>query len=112
MQERHHDGFHAGHLILALMGGALAGAGVAYLTAPASGQETRHRMRLMAHDTNLAVHRMPEALRRATEAAREAFVGSLEMHASDDDDEEEARVTQGKRRPKAVTAKAGKTRRG
>ena len=56
------------------MGGAVAGAGVAYLTAPASGLETRQRMRAMAEDTNQSLHRMPDALRRATDAAREAFV--------------------------------------
>jgi len=104
MQDRENNGFHVGHLLLALMGGAVAGAGVAYLTAPATGAETRQRMRLMAEDTNQAVHRMPDALRRATEAAREAFMGALEI-------EEEGRVTQTKRRSqKAVTAKASKTR--
>ncbi len=104
MHDRENNGLHVGHLLLALMGGAVAGAGVAYLTAPATGAETRQRMRLMAEDTNQAVHRMPEALKRATEAAREAFMGALDL------EEEEARVTQTKRRSqKAVTAKS-KTR--
>ena len=103
MQERNH-GFHAGHLILALMGGAIAGAGVAYLTAPASGSETRQRMRGMAHDANLALHHMPDAMRKATEAARDAFVGALEL--------ENGVVAQKRGRgQKAVTAKASKTRR-
>jgi gas vesicle protein len=101
-EQNSHNGFHAGHVLLALLGGALAGAGVAYLTAPATGEETRHRMRSMAHDTNLAVHRMPDAVRRASEAARDAFVDALEL--------EEAPVTAAKAR-KAVTAKGGKSKR-
>jgi gas vesicle protein len=109
MQERQRNGFNAGHLLLALMGGAIAGAGVAYLTAPSTGAETRHRMRLMAHDTNLAVQRMPGAVRRASEAARDAFVSALELEQYEEEEEE----TTGRRRgQKAVTAKAGKTRRG
>ncbi len=93
-----------GYILLALMGGALAGAGVAYLTAPASGQETRHRMRLMAHETNVAVHRMPDAVRRASEAARDAFVDALEL-------EEAPVMSATKSRAKAVTSKAGKSKR-
>jgi gas vesicle protein len=50
MNDHNDSGLNAGHVFLALMGGALAGAGVAYLTAPAAGIETRHRMRVMAHD--------------------------------------------------------------
>ncbi|MFV8752384.1 YtxH domain-containing protein [Nannocystaceae bacterium ST9] len=61
------------------MGGAIAGAGVAYLTAPASGEETRKRMRGVAHDANVAAHHMPDAVRLATEAAREAFVEALDI---------------------------------
>jgi hypothetical protein len=36
-------------------------------------------MRGMAHNTNVAAHRMPDAVRRATEAARDAFVEALEL---------------------------------
>jgi gas vesicle protein len=43
MHESDRNGFNAGHVLLAIMGGAIAGAGVAYLTAPATGQETRYR---------------------------------------------------------------------
>jgi gas vesicle protein len=102
MLESNRNGLNAGHVLLALMGGAIAGAGVAYLTAPASGEETRHRMRLMAHDANLTVKHMPEAVRRASEAARDAFVEALEL--------EEGEVTMAQtNRPKAVAA-AGKGR--
>lgn len=104
MHDNNHSGIHAGHVLLALMGGAIAGAGVAYLTAPASGSETRHRMRVMAHDTNVTVHHLPDAVRRATEAARDAFVEALEL--------EEAPATMTKsRRHKAVAEKSSKSKR-
>jgi gas vesicle protein len=72
-------GFNAGHMFLALFAGAAAGAGVAYLTAPYSGAATRNRLRTMAHDTNEAAHLVPEAVRKATEAARDAFISALEL---------------------------------
>jgi gas vesicle protein len=103
MNEHNDSGFNAGHVFLALMGGALAGAGVAYLTAPAAGVETRQRMRGMAHEANLAVHHMPEALRRATEAAREAFTEALEL--------EEGTVTAAKSRVKQLAKGGGKSKR-
>jgi gas vesicle protein len=102
MNDHSNHGFNAGHVILALMGGAIAGAGVAYLTAPATGAETRQRMRGVAHETNLAVHRMPDAIRRATEAARDAFVDALEL--------EEAPETMSKSQ-KAVAARSSKSKR-
>jgi gas vesicle protein len=101
MNDHNDSGFNAGHVFLALMGGALAGAGVAYLTAPAAGVETRHRMRVMAHDANLAVHHMPDALRRATEAAREAFTEALEL--------EEGTLTAAAKKTKALVK--GKSKR-
>lgn len=96
------NGLNAGHIFLALMGGAIAGAGVAYLTAPGSGQETRQRMRLMAQDSTDTVKHLPEAVRRASEAARDAFVEALEL--------EDGEATESKsqsRRPKAVAAAKG-----
>jgi gas vesicle protein len=106
LHESDRNGLNAGHILLALMGGAIAGAGVAYLTAPACGQETRHRMRLMAHDTNMSLQRMPDAVRRASEAARDAFTEALEL--------EEGQVTissKQQRGQKAVGAKGGKSKR-
>jgi gas vesicle protein len=79
LHESNRNGLNAGHVLLALMGGAIAGAGVAYLTAPSSGEETRHRMRVMAHDANKQIKHMPDAVRRASEAARDAFVEALEL---------------------------------
>jgi gas vesicle protein len=104
MHESDHNGLNAGHILLALMGGAIAGAGVAYLTAPASGRDTRHRVRLMARDTGESVKHLPEAVRRASEAARDAFVEALEL------EEGEATMAQS-RRPKAVAAKGGRSKR-
>lgn len=90
MSESHtiYRGFNAGHVLLALFAGAVAGAGVAVLTAPSSGAATRDRIRTIAHDTNNAAHHVPEAVRKATEAAREAFITALELGGGDDDDEE------------------------
>jgi gas vesicle protein len=89
MNESHtiYRGFNAGHVLLALFAGAVAGAGVAVLTAPSSGAATRDRLRTIAHDTNNAAHHVPEAVRKATEAAREAFVTALELGADADDEE-------------------------
>jgi gas vesicle protein len=76
-------GFGVGHLLLALMGGAAAGAAAVFLTAPRSGQETRRRLHSAADETRDAVGRVPVALRKATEAARDAFNEALteENHA-------------------------------
>jgi gas vesicle protein len=65
------------HLLIAVLGGAAAGAVAAYLTAPRSGVESRRRLQAAAEDTRETVHRVPEALRKATEAARDAFNESL-----------------------------------
>jgi gas vesicle protein len=66
-----------GHLFLAMLGGAAAGAAAAYLTAPRSGLETRQRLQAVADDTRGTVERVPLALRKATEAARDAFNDTL-----------------------------------
>jgi gas vesicle protein len=66
-----------GHLFLAMLGGAAAGAAAAYLTAPRSGLETRLRIRATADETRGTVERVPHALRKATEAARDAFDEAL-----------------------------------
>jgi gas vesicle protein len=66
-----------GHLFLALLGGAAAGAAAAYLTAPRTGAESRRRLQAAADDARVTVSRVPEALRKATEAARDAFEEAL-----------------------------------
>jgi gas vesicle protein len=65
------------HLLLALLGGAAAGAAVVYLTAPRSGAESRRRIQSLAEDAQDTAVRLPVALRKATEAARDAFEASL-----------------------------------
>jgi gas vesicle protein len=70
-----------GHLFLALLGGAAAGAAVVYLTAPRSGVETRRRIQAAAEETRDTVGRVPDALRKATLAAREAFNEALKEDA-------------------------------
>ena len=66
-----------GHFLIALLGGAAAGATVAYLTAPRSGVDSRRRIHEAADDARETATRLPVALRRATEAARDAFTETL-----------------------------------
>ncbi len=75
-------GFGFGQVLLAAMAGAAAGAAFAYLTAPAAGQESRRRMRDAVAGTRREVERVPLALARATEAAREAFIETLDQAAA------------------------------
>lgn len=70
------------HLFIAVLGGVAAGVVAAYFTAPRAGVESRRRLRMVADDTRETVHRVPDALRKATEAARDAFNEAL--RASDD----------------------------
>lgn len=71
-------------LALAFLGGAAAGAAIAYLTAPKSGRELRADMRHYVDDRTQGVRqyvddhtrgvrRFPEATRAAGVAAKEAF---------------------------------------
>lgn len=76
MMERH--GFSGPQLALALLGGAVVGAAVALLLAPKSGRELRSRMKELALRSKERASRIPEAFGEATDAAREAFVGTLE----------------------------------
>ena len=64
-------------VLMAVLGGAAAGAVATYLTAPRSGVDNRRRLQAMADDTRETVHRVPDALRKATEAARDAFNETL-----------------------------------
>jgi gas vesicle protein len=72
---RRQPGF--GQLFVAMLGGAAVGAVAAYLTAPRSGTESRQRLQAVADDTRETVQRVPFALRKATEAARDAFNEAL-----------------------------------
>ena len=64
-------------LLVAMLGGATAGAVAVYLTAPRSGADSRRRLQAVADDTRDTVQRVPAALRKATEAARDAFNEAL-----------------------------------
>ena len=66
-----------GHFLVALLGGAAAGAAVVYLTAPRSGAESRQRIQSAANGARDTAGRLPIALRKATEAARDAFEETL-----------------------------------
>jgi len=81
-----HDSRYSGaHLMLAFLAGAVGGACAALLTAPQSGAATRESLRGLAHDTRDRMGRMPgavqQAYRRASVAAREAFMEALEHEA-------------------------------
>jgi gas vesicle protein len=65
--------FHTGHLVLAILGGALAGAAVALLVAPKSGRETRHQLEGYLDTAKETVSRIPEAIRSAGQAAQETM---------------------------------------
>ena len=73
----HHCHLGFSTFLIAVLTGAAAGAAAAYLTAPRSGAESRRRLQAMADDTRETAHRVPEALRKATEAARQAFNEAL-----------------------------------
>lgn len=65
-------------VFLAALGGAVVGAGVALLLAPASGHDARARIVGVAGDARDVVGRVPEALKAASHAAREAMVHDSE----------------------------------
>ena len=65
--------YSSGHFALALIGGALAGAAVALLVAPNSGRETRRQLAGHLDNARARASRVPEALRNAGLAMREAL---------------------------------------
>jgi len=78
------NGSSAGNVIVAFALGAIAGAAVALLYAPASGEETRRRLaqkaregrdraEAMAHEGREFLSRQRENLTAAVERGREAF---------------------------------------
>lgn len=67
--------FNGGHLLLAVLGGMVAGAAVAMLTAPRSGRETRQHIATAFKNGGRAVGQLPEALRRGTTKVRKSFWG-------------------------------------
>jgi gas vesicle protein len=71
------EGFSGFGVFLAFLGGAAAGAAVALLMAPTSGEETRDKLLGYANEGKDKVTRVPQALKsayaQATEVARDAF---------------------------------------
>ena len=84
------SGFSGSTVMLALLGGAAAGAAIALLTAPKSGRETRAQIRDKFNDTRDQVtdalkdgkekaRAFPSAAKAAGVAARTAFVDAMEV---------------------------------
>lgn len=81
--------YHTGHIVVAFLGGAAAGAAVTALTAPQSGPRTRRQI-AGTFDRNRRqiagtfernrerANRLPGAVEHASEAAREAFTEALD----------------------------------
>ena len=65
--------YSGGQLLLAVLGGGVAGALAAILLAPRSGRETRERLSGYLHDAKLAAGRVPDALRTGSQAVGEAL---------------------------------------
>ena len=77
------EGFRGRHVVYALVGGALAGAIAAYLTAPTSGAELRARLLSTGERGRDKARHLPSAIKAATLAAQEAFVAALEESPHD-----------------------------
>ena len=77
MNNSANQGFTGGQVLLALIGGAAVGAGVALLTAPRSGAETRAEIRRLALSTRDQAMSLPNALAGAVEAGSESFSHSV-----------------------------------
>ena len=69
-----------GKIVLAALGGAVAGATVALLVAPKSGKETRAQLSGYVDDARKAVARVPTALKSASHAVRETLAEELGSH--------------------------------
>jgi gas vesicle protein len=71
-------GFTGGQLVIAAAGGAVVGAVVALLLAPKTGRELRTRLKELAAQSKKKATRVPTAFGDATDAARDAFVATLD----------------------------------
>ena len=76
MTER--QAFTGGHLLLAIAGGALVGGAVVLWLAPKTRRELRSQLEDLAARSKEKATRVPKAFSEATDAAREAFVGTLD----------------------------------
>lgn len=74
---RDQEGYGGAHILLAFLGGAATGAAVALLTAPKPGRETREQLGGYLHTGKERTKQLPEAVKAASGAAREAFSESM-----------------------------------
>jgi gas vesicle protein len=65
--------YGSGHIALAVFGGALVGAAVAFLVAPKSGQRTREQIGGYVETARDKAALVPEAIRSAGQAAMETM---------------------------------------
>jgi gas vesicle protein len=70
-------GFSGAQMLLAVLGGAVAGAAVALVTAPRSGRETRARINDFANSGREKAKQFPDAVKAAGTAARVAFTDAM-----------------------------------
>jgi gas vesicle protein len=73
--------------IFTFLGGAMVGAGVAMLIAPASGEETREKLRKLARAQKDRLSRFPEALAEAKGAFLDTFASESSSIADAFDDD-------------------------
>lgn len=71
------EGFSGFGVFLAFLGGAVAGAAVAMLVTPTTGEEARNKIKDLATNSKDKVQRMPKALKsayaQASDVAKDAF---------------------------------------
>lgn len=72
------QGFSGTHMMLAVLGGAVAGAAVAMLTTPKSGPEARARLNEVVNNGKHKARQLPNAAGIAGTAARNAFTEAME----------------------------------
>ncbi len=77
MNDKQSGGFTATEMVVALVGGAALGAGIALLTAPRTGAETRADIVRLAQTARNRTVGLPHALAGAVEAGGDAFADSL-----------------------------------
>lgn len=76
------EGFGGGQLILAALGGAVAGAIAGVLFAPRAGAETREKLGDLASQAKEKAKHLPEAFSRARTEIGEAYVDALDSGVS------------------------------
>lgn len=81
MRESH--GYSGAQLAMAFLGGAAAGAAVAMLTTPKTGQETREQIGSYVRRGKQKTERLPDVVKTASNAAREAFDSAMEKAEMD-----------------------------